>query len=107
MHIKKNGRIISGNITMTHDYFLEVEFTDYVDKSLLKTPDGRMYQLNIFNLFHRQLEEIIGGMLCIHHFHLPEILPPFMSEDTWILKIRCCCPEQRRYIGERIDILLK
>jgi hypothetical protein len=92
---------------MTHDYFLEIEFTDYVDESLLKSLDGRKYQLNIFHLFQEQLEEVIGGMLCFQHTHLPEILPPVFLESTWILRICCCCPEQRMYVSNRIDMLLK
>ena len=92
---------------MHNEYVLEVEFRDYIDKRLLKSQHGRTYQLRIFNVFYKQLDEVIGGMLCIDHVSLPEILPPLFLDNTWILKISCCCAHQRMKVGDRLDLLLK
>ena len=91
---------------MARIFVVEIRITDFIDKSYFRPGDSG-YQLNVIHLFTEQLEEIIGGILCMQHIKVPEIQPLDDAENGWVLKITCCCENQFQSVHERVNHLLK
>ena len=87
-------------------FVVEIRITDYIDKSYF-TPGDAGYHLHVINQFQEQLEEIIGGMLCVQHVNLPVMRPLSDTENEWVLKIDCCCKIQFQSVRERVNLLFK
>lgn len=93
-------------VIMARRYYFELQISDYIGEKFFEHGDLE-YRVNIINFFQRQLEEVIGGMLCITHFAVPEILPLINFDDFTSIRIECCCADQCSLVGDRIKLLLK
>jgi hypothetical protein len=91
---------------MQQSYIIEIRITDLIERHSTII-DNPMYQLDIIIIFENQLEEILGGMLCLEHFNLPEIQPLKDFGDEWILQIVCCCKVQSSLVEDRLNKILK
>ena len=91
---------------MQKSFVIELRITDLIGKTSPEI-ENHEYHLDIIDFLEKQLESIIGGMLCIDHFNLPEIHPVKDFGDTWILQVSCCCKKQCYYVEDRISGILK
>jgi hypothetical protein len=91
---------------MQQSFIIEVRITDLIERHPTII-DNSIYHLDIIRIFENQLEEIIGGMLCLDHVNLPEIQPLKDFGDSWILQIACCCKIQSRLVEDRLNKILK
>jgi hypothetical protein len=85
---------------MTEKFVIQVNIVEFMDRKItcLETSN---YSIRVGQLFLLVLEEETGGLLCITHFHLPEVkLPP----NDWFfpVEIHCCCKRQVSTVEKRL-----
>jgi hypothetical protein len=91
---------------MQKSFVIELRIVDLIGNTRPGIDNPELH-LDVIEFLEKQLESIIGGMLCMEHFNLPEIHPVKDFGDTWILQISCCCKKQSHFVEERINGILK
>jgi hypothetical protein len=91
---------------MQKSFVIELRITNLIRKTPPEIENAE-YHLDVIDFLENRLENIIGGMLCMDHFILPEIHPLKDFGDTWILQISCCCKKQYYFVENRIKGILK
>ena len=85
---------------------VEIQLADFLEKGYSDS-DPASYRADVMTLFHEQLQELIGGMLCVQHVHVPEISPPSRFRQRGSVQIGCCCRHQVLAVKERVAALMK
>lgn len=84
---------------------IEVELRDVRGRTYLQ--DRRDAQnVQLISKFETRIQEEVGGMLCLYHFHLPECEPVY-TRQRWVIKITCCCQHQLDDVEERLNTAFK
>ncbi|RYG49301.1 MAG: hypothetical protein EOO01_12610 [Chitinophagaceae bacterium] len=86
-------------------YNIEIRLNDYIDRQLLNRyfiKDGFLLAVNV----GEQIDEEVGGLLCVDHCALPEMSMRPKGKD-WILYIRCCCDKHQEEIHKRVQQFLR
>ena len=92
---------------MSAPYIVEIQLVDYMDKGYWKAAPVA-YRLNMMMVFRDQVQDIVGGMLCFQHMHVPECIRAASRLSTEpMLHIKCCCRHQGLAVKERMAESLK
>ncbi len=82
---------------------IEVEVRDHISQQLF-TIQSDPFEISMINGLKNRLEEKLGGMLCINHFHLPTCTSAYIR-GRWVVCIAGCCSEQIKHIEHRLQEL--
>jgi hypothetical protein len=83
---------------MIHPVTIEVEMKDYDGQRVADIPED----VSLFQSLQVLLDEQMGGMLCMGHYHIPEFKTLF-SRGRWVVQISCCCACQMQALEQRLQ----
>ena len=81
---------------------IEVELQDKNGQRIFKLPRDQ----SLIHSLQRHLEVVMGGMLCMGHYDLPEFKTVF-SRGRWVVQISCCCATQMQSLEERLQEIFR
>jgi hypothetical protein len=90
---------------MTEHFVIRVNIGDLIGRKITELQPFN-YSIRFEQLFLRLLEEETGGLLCISHFHIPEIQLP-LENCFFPMEIHCCCRLQVIMVENRLAELFK
>ena len=90
---------------MTDKFVIQVDFFDLIGSKITQRKGSR-YNINVGQLIFEVLDEEIGGLLCIEHFHIPQVEAP-REESFFQVEIHCCCNFQKIAVRRRLAEIFK
>lgn len=84
---------------------IEVELRDWRGKTYLQEKRDA-HNVHLISRFESRIQEEVGGMLCMFHYHLPECEPVY-TRHRWVVKVTCCCQHQIDLVEERLNTAFK
>ena len=84
---------------MEYDFVFKVRVIDFLTDSVLL--DDFPSAIGTLDKFKSRVEEDLGGLICVNHYHIPQI-SCYLEHRNWILIVGCCCQVQWREVENRI-----
>lgn len=68
---------------------------------LTMTDNSDQHEITMMKTLQEQLEEQIGGALCLKHYALP-VCRDRHTASGWVIDIYCCCKQQTALTQDRL-----
>lgn len=79
---------------------LEIEPTIF--GNLIKDEKLLTYQQGGIDAYYNKITDMLAGLLCTEHVHLPELERKYV-DGRWIIEVNSCCENQIEMITKRLD----